>query len=41
MMTRLRVVLDTNVIISSLFWTGPPFEVAMLGFRNTIALFTS
>jgi putative PIN family toxin of toxin-antitoxin system len=41
MMTRLRVVLDTNVIISSLFWTGPPFEVAMLGFRNKIALFTS
>jgi len=40
-MTKLRVVLDTNVIISSLFWSGPPHEVALRGIDGKIDLLTS
>jgi|GEM_PF-5163310 len=37
-MTKLRVVLDTNVLISSLFWSGPPSEVALLGLERKFDL---
>ncbi len=40
-MTKLRAVLDTYVVISSLFWSGPPFEIAVLGLKGAIQLVPS
>ncbi len=37
----MRVVLDTNVIVSGLLWGGPPRRWLDLARQNTIALYTS
>ena len=37
----IRAVLDTNIIISSVFWRGNPFEVARKGFLGQYQLITS
>jgi putative PIN family toxin of toxin-antitoxin system len=37
----LRVVLDTNVVISGLLWLGPPRRILDLARQNHIQLFTS
>lgn len=37
----MRVVLDTNVIVSGLLWGGPPRRLLDLARRNTIILYTS
>lgn len=37
----MRVVLDTNVIVSGLLWGGPPRRWLDLARKNTIALYTS
>lgn len=37
----LRLVLDTNVVVSALLWTGRPFELLNLSAADHIRLFTS
>lgn len=37
----MRVVLDTNTIVSALFWQGPPRQVLELARTETIQIFTS
>lgn len=37
----MRVVLDTNVVVSGLLWRGPPRQLLDLARRNTITLYTS
>lgn len=37
----LRVVVDTNIYISAIFWGGKPREVIDLGRSSTILIFTS
>ena len=37
----LKVVLDTNIFVSSLFWKGEPNRIVMLASENKIKNFTS
>ncbi|HCU24191.1 MAG TPA: putative toxin-antitoxin system toxin component, PIN family, partial [Deltaproteobacteria bacterium] len=37
----MRVVLDTNVILSGIFWNGPPFEILELWKKGRICLLVS
>lgn len=37
----MRIVIDTNVLISGIFWGGVPFEILDLWARNKITLLTS
>ena len=37
----MRVVLDTNIVVSGLLWGGPPRQLLELARRGTIALYTS
>ena len=37
----LRLVLDTNVVVSALLWTGRPFELLNLSASDNVRLFTS
>jgi putative PIN family toxin of toxin-antitoxin system len=37
----MRVVLDTNTVISGLFWRGKPFQVLELMRSGTITVYTS
>ena len=37
----MRVVIDTNVLISGIFWSGIPFEILDLWVQNKIVLLTS
>lgn len=34
----MKIVLDTNVFISGIFWRGPPHQVLMLWAKNKISL---
>jgi putative PIN family toxin of toxin-antitoxin system len=36
-----RVILDTNVLISGIFWNGPPFEILKLWKSGEISLIAS
>ncbi len=40
-MTDIRVVLDTNVIISAVFWRGSPYKVMRKVLRGELTLVTS
>lgn len=40
-MTDIRVVLDTNVIISAVFWRGSPYKVTRKILRGELTLVTS
>jgi uncharacterized protein len=37
----IKVVLDTNIIISSVFWIGNPYKVVMKGIKKEYLLLTS
>ena len=38
---RLKIVLDTNILVSASFWNGPSFEIISLAVFNKIICFTS
>lgn len=40
-MTEIRVVLDTNVIISAIFWRGAPYRVMKKALKREFVLITS
>ncbi len=37
----MRLVLDTNVVVSGLLWHGPPREIMRVAFRGDVLIFTS
>ena len=37
----MRIVLDTNVVVSALFWTGPPRALLDLVYSGQVAAYTS
>ena len=37
----MRLVLDTNVVVSGLIWRGPPRQLLEAGRRGRVALFSS
>lgn len=37
----IKAVFDTNILISSIFWRGPPYELMKKVIRGEILLFTS
>lgn len=40
-MDKLVVVADTNILISSIFWSGNPYKIIQKGISQEIILFTS
>ena len=40
-MNKVRVVVDTNILISSIFWSGNPYSIIQKGIEQEILIFTS
>ena len=40
-MNKIRIVVDTNILVSSVFWSGNPYELIHKGIEGEILIFTS